>query len=65
MSRFPAEILDLRQFRDKKNSQEIRCSFAVIGCSLGEQDRLWRLNARWRQYREGELIVNLINAIIA
>jgi hypothetical protein len=36
MSRFPAEILDLRQFRDKKNSQEIGCSFAVIGCSANK-----------------------------
>ena len=36
MSRFPAEILDLRQFRDKKNSQEIACSLAVIGCSVNK-----------------------------
>jgi hypothetical protein len=31
---FPAEILDLRQYRDKKNSQKAGCSFAVIGCSV-------------------------------
>jgi len=36
MSRFPVEILDLRQFRDQKNSQEIGCSFAVIGCSVNK-----------------------------
>jgi hypothetical protein len=36
MSRFPAEILDLRQFRDQNNSQEIRSSFAVIGCSVNK-----------------------------
>jgi hypothetical protein len=36
MSRFPVEILDLRQFRDKRNSQEAGCSFAVIGCSVNK-----------------------------
>ena len=33
---FPPEILDLRQFRDQKNSQEIGCSFAVISCSVNK-----------------------------
>jgi hypothetical protein len=36
MSRFPAEILDLRQFRDEKNSREAGCSFVVIGCSVNK-----------------------------